>query len=182
MTTVVAVATANPLEHVVQHRLWPTEGPITVLSDHVVMQILAAVLLLLLLPAAVRRFRGEQEADRLTPRGLGNFFEAICQFLREQVARPALHEHTDRFVRYIWTVFFFILVCNLLGLLPLAPLTQWLFGLEHGIGGTATGNIYVTGTLAASSLVMIVVNGFRLAGLRYLAHFCPGPLWLAPLL
>jgi len=182
MTRVFVIASADPLEHVVEHRLWPVEGPITVLSDHVLMQMLAAVVLVLLIPRAVRWQRRGELLDRLTPRGFGNFIEAICQFLREQVARPALGEYTDRFVGYVWTVFFFILVCNLLGLLPLAPLTKWLFGLEHGIGGTPTGNIWVTGTLAVCTLIMIVVNGLRLAGWRYLAHFCPGPLWLAPLL
>ena len=77
--------------------------------------------------------------------------------------------------------------CNLLGLLPLEPLTRPLVQAifpeaHHGIGGSATGNIWVTGTLAGCTLVMIVVNGLRIGGVQYLAHFCPGPLWLAPLL
>ncbi len=53
---------------------------------------------------------------------------------------------------------------------------------HHGIGGSATGNIWVTATLSACTLVMIVVNGLWIGGFRYIAHFCPGPLWLAPLL
>jgi F-type H+-transporting ATPase subunit a len=55
-----------------------------------------------------------------------------------------------------------------------------LFGAH--IGGTATGNIWVTATLALMTMGMMVVNGLRLGGKHYLAHFCPGPLWLAPLL
>jgi F-type H+-transporting ATPase subunit a len=50
------------------------------------------------------------------------------------------------------------------------------------LGGTATGNIWVTATLALVTMVMMVINGLRLGGKAYLAHFCPGPLWLAPLL
>jgi F0F1-type ATP synthase membrane subunit a len=37
-------------------------------------------------------------------------------------------------------------------------------------------------TLALITMVMMVVNGLRLGGKAYIAHFCPGPLWLAPLL
>jgi len=71
------------------------------------------------------------------------------------------------------------LTINLLGLLPVSAVSP-LFGLH--IGGTATGNIYVTATLAILTMVMMVVNGLRLGGMHYIAHFCPGPLWLAPLL
>ena len=68
---------------------------------------------------------------------------------------------------------------NLIGLLPLAAVTP-LFGWH--IGGTPTGNIWVTATLATSTLLMMLINGLRLGGRAYLAHFCPGPLWLAPIL
>ena len=55
-----------------------------------------------------------------------------------------------------------------------------LFGTH--IGGTATGNIFVTATLAIMTLMMMVVNGLRLGGKQYLAHFCPGPIALILLL
>ena len=53
---------------------------------------------------------------------------------------------------------------------------------HHGFGGSATGNIWVTASLATCTLLMVIVNGLRLGGKHYVAHFCPGPLWLAPLL
>jgi F-type H+-transporting ATPase subunit a len=134
---------------------------------------------MLLVPMLVRRRRSTDVVGRLVPTGFANFFEAVCQYLRKEVAEPNLGEHTDRFIKYIWTAFFFVLVNNLLGLLPIAAVTP-LFGLH--IGGTATGNIWVTGALALMTLLMMVVNGLRLGGTHYLAHFCPGPLWLAPLL
>ncbi|HEX7677427.1 MAG TPA: hypothetical protein VF713_04840, partial [Thermoanaerobaculia bacterium] len=46
--------------------------------------------------------------------------EAVCEYLRKEVAEPALHEHTDRFIKYIWSVFFFVLTVNILGLLVVA--------------------------------------------------------------
>jgi len=105
----------------------------------------------------------------------------ICQYLRKEVAEPALGEHTDRFIKYVWSVFFFVLTMNLLGLVPLGSITPLATGLH--IGGTATSNIWVTGTMAVTTLVMMVVNGIRLAGFKhFLEHLCPGPLWLAPIL
>jgi F-type H+-transporting ATPase subunit a len=179
----------NPLEHVIQHPLvqrpadlgWLSQGgKITLLSDQIVILILAGLLLTLVVPVLVRRRRSTDDVGRLVPTGFANFFEAICEYLRKNVAEPNLGEHTDRFIKYIWTVFFFVLVNNLLGLLPIAAVTPALFHVH--IGGTATGNIWVTGALALITLIMMVVNGLRLGGTHYLAHFCPGPLWLAPIL
>ena len=115
----------------------------------------------------------------MVPTGAANGLEAVCDYLRKEVAEPALHEHTDRFIKYIWSVFFFVLTVNILGLLPI-PVVSNLFGTH--LGGTATGNIWTTATLALVTMSMMVVNGLRLGGKSYLAHFCPGPLWMAPLL
>lgn len=178
----------NPLEHVVQHTLasrpadWgflTPSGLITLLSDQIVMMLVAAALLVLFVPAWVRRRRGDDEVGRHVPARGGNILETICQYLRKDIAEPMLGEYTDRFIPYIWSVFFFILTVNLLGLLPVAPLAA-LGGLH--IGGTATANIWVTATLAILTMLMMVVNGIRLGGKHYLAHFNPGPWWLAPLL
>jgi len=139
------------------------------------MMLLAAVLLILLLPRFMRIPAAGDDVQRLTPRGSRNAIEAICTFLREFVARPNLGAYTDEYIVYVWSLFFFILTCNLLGLLPLAPITKAIFGLPHGVAGTATGNIWVTGTLAVCTLLMVVVNGLRKHGLRYVAHFFMGP-------
>lgn len=180
------LASTNPLDHVVQHAFYTTAGGLTVLSDHILMMVIAAVLVMLVLPRAARRPKSGDAVSDLTPRGFGNFIESICHYLRKEVAEPTLGEYSERFVPYVWSCFFFVLFCNLLGLIPLAPITKPLmksaFGIDHGIGGTCTGNIFVTGTLAVCTLVMVVFNGLRLGGVHYLAHFCPGPLWLAPLL
>ena len=182
------MASDNPLSHVVQHPLvqreahlgvLTPEGKITLLSDQITMMIVAGLLLTLFVPMFVRRRRGTQGIDTMVPTGMGNAIEAICQYLRKEVAEPNLREHTDRFIKYIWSLFFFILLINLLGLLPLGSVTP-LFGLH--IGGTATANIFVTATLAILTLILMVFNGLRLGGRHYIAHFCPGPLWLAPLL
>ena len=178
----------SPLSHIVQHPLierpahlgpLTPNGVITIFSDQIAMLALAGVLLIAFVPMMVRRRRGRSEVDGLVPTGGANMIEAVCQYLRKEVAEPALGPHTDRFIKYIWSVFFFVLTVNILGLLPI-PAVSSLFGTH--LGGTATGNIWVTATLALITMAMMVVNGLRLGGKQYLAHFCPGPIWMAPLL
>src|SRR5213078_2008752 len=178
----------SPLEHIVQHPLierstsvgvLTPEGKITLFSDQIAMIALAGVLLTALVPMMVKRRRGGGGVDALVPAGSANMLEAVCEYLRKEVAEPVLHDHTDRFIKYIWSVFFFVLTVNILGLLPIPALSS-LFGTH--LGGTATGNIWVTATLALITMGMMVVNGVRLGGKSYIAHFCPGPIWMAPLL
>src|SRR3990172_7321993 len=97
------LASANPLEHIVQHPLVTTpadwglftpDGRVTILSDQIVMMIVAGLLLTLLMPILVRRRRGRGELDSHVPTGFANFLEAVCQYLRKEVAEPALGPHT----------------------------------------------------------------------------------------
>ena len=178
----------SPLEHVVQHPLierpahlgpLTPNGTITVFSDQIAMIALAGILLVALVPMLVKRRRGKNGVDALVAAGPANALEAVCEYLRKEVAQPALGEHTDRFIKYIWSVFFFVLTVNILGLLPI-PVLSNLLGTH--LGGTATGNIWTTATLALVTMAMMVINGVRLGGKAYLAHFCPGPIWMAPLL
>ncbi len=179
---------ANPLSHVIQHPIKTVpadmgpltpQGEITVMSDQIAMILGAGLLLIVFMPLLFRR-KESQTLEDMVPTGFSNLIETICQYLRTEVAEPALGPYTDRFIKYIWSVFFFILTMNLLGLIPLPAISK-LF-VHWPIGGTATSNIWVTGTLAITTLLMMVLNGIRIGGKDYLAHFCPGPLWLAPIL
>jgi F-type H+-transporting ATPase subunit a len=177
----------NPLEHIVRHPMiqrpanlgWLSHGgKITLLDSHIVMLMLAGLVLILLLPVWVRRRRGTDPVSALVPTGAGNAIEAICEYLRKEIAQPNLQQHTDRFIKFIWTVFFFVFAVNLLGLLPISGIR--LLGAH--IGGSATANPWITGTLALITLGMVVINGLRLGGKEFLAHFNPGPIWLSWLL
>ena len=171
LTTAILATSDNPLSHVVQHDLhWGL--PFTV-TNHMVMVVLAAILMLIILPLIARQ-------RSMVPKGLRNFFEAICVFIREEVARPVLGHNTDRFMPYLWTTFFFILFCNLLGLIPLDSMVYILSGkrLQH-YGGTATANIWITGTLAGFAFIMIHFSGIREQGIGpYIKNFIPHVPWL----
>jgi len=160
------LADANPIEHVQAHPIFHIGS--FVFNNHMFMATVAGGLMLLIFPRLFRRpIVG-------APTGWANLFESILEFLRVEVFRPALKENTDRFVPFLWTVFFFILFCNLLGTIPTAD----LFGLiQHGfhqaglisrerygltvLGGSATGNINTTGVLAMCAFLFIHINGIR---------------------
>ncbi len=87
-----------------------------------------------------------------TPRGKGwNMLEALLVFLRDQVARPAIgHHEADRFLPFVWTIFFFVLFCNLFGLIPWA--------------GSPTGALATTGALAICTFVTVIGAGIAKMG------------------
>ncbi len=169
----------DPLNHVVQHGFTVGEGIWTfpILTNHVFMQAVAALLLIWLLPMAVRGRRGMDEVGRLVPaRGL-NAVETVCITLRSQIFEPNLGKHTDTFTPFLWSLFFFLAAVNILGMIPLADWFSWVPG--HWVGGTGTGNIWTTGTLALITLLMVVINGLKYSGAGYIKHFFMGPPYLA---
>ena len=191
-----AGAGENPLDHVLEHVV---DHPILTtgeshspndgwwfLTNHMVMMLVAAALMLLIFPRITRRYR----SGEFVPTGTRNFFEAILLYVRNDIAKPVLGDHTDRFMPFLWTLFFFILFMNLLGLIPFDLITTPIVRLvtgdpdAHGLYGTATANPYVTAVLALFSFVMIHYHGIRANGLgTYLKHFLGGAPWyMAPVM
>ncbi|MEM9915837.1 MAG: F0F1 ATP synthase subunit A [Planctomycetota bacterium] len=159
--------------------------------NQLIMGTVAAVLLLVLLMGLAKRLGGEKKTNRdYVVKGTGwQLLETICVFIRENVARPNLGKLTDKYVPYLWTVFFFILFCNLLGMMPfakIAAITAHFLGGDTyfwaKFGGTATGTIAMTIPLALVAFVVINVAGIKEAGVDYFKHFNPGPIFMAPLL
>lgn len=173
------LASHDPADHVLPHSLfkllpWNFNFGVKVIpllnidfgskefyfTNHMLMMLVSAGLCLLIMPRVARHYRhgGEPRA----PHGLTNLFEALIQFIREGVARPVLGPRTDAFMPFLWTMFFFILFCNLLGMIPFESIFALISGGKwQGIGGTATGNLAVTGGLALCSLFMIHASGVK---------------------
>lgn len=140
-------------------------------SNHMFAVSMAAVFLMIFIPIAAKR-------SGLVPRGIRNLVETICVFLREEMARPLLKEQTDNYIGYIWTVFFFILSMNLLGMVPSEKIIHVLTGKENHFGGPATADIYITGAMAAVVFFMTHISGIHRQGLRhYLANIAPKVPW-----
>jgi F0F1-type ATP synthase membrane subunit a len=178
--SVLTLAAHDPVDHVLPHPLFrllpfnldfgaqsiPLLGfPLSSefnFTNQLLMTIVAGGLCLLIFPRLARAYAAGGPTPA-PPRGVFmNFFEAMLQFIREEVARPVLKHRTDRFMPFLWTLFFFILFCNVLGMVPLADIVQLLSGgkLRH-VGGTATGNIAITGGLAVCAFLMFHVSGVR---------------------
>jgi F-type H+-transporting ATPase subunit a len=149
------LAMADPLEHVLPHPVFGDH--LTWFTNQSAMILLACVLMLLTFP----RLFGRPETD--APRGWKNLFEFILQFLRDDVFRPILKDYTDAFLPFLWTLFFFILFCNIIGLFPLADIIGMLTGgrVQH-LGGTATGAFTTTATLAVIAFFFIHFQGLNI--------------------
>jgi F-type H+-transporting ATPase subunit a len=137
-------------------------------TKHFVFMLLAATIVALTFILSARAVARAQAQGR-PAKGFAGTMEALALFIRQEVVLPNVGHHGEGFVPYLLTLFFFILVMNLLGLLP------W--------GATATGNIAVTAALALMAFVTIEVAGMRALGLKgylhtifYLPPGLPGPL------
>jgi len=132
------------------------------ITKHVVMIWLAAILLVVIASAAgasVKKMSANQ-----APKGVANVFESLVDFISNDVAKPNIGHGYEKFLPYLLTVFFFILVCNLLGLIP--------------YGATATGNINVTLTLSVFTFVITQFSAFKAQGVKgYLQHLTAGTHW-----
>ncbi|MBC6993196.1 F0F1 ATP synthase subunit A [Neolewinella lacunae] len=130
-----------------------------------VFTMLLAAFLLVLVWGSVRRSYEKNEGK--APSGLQSLLEPLFVFIRDEVTRPMIGEkHYERFQPFIMSLFFFILFCNLFGLIPIFP-------------GSAnvTGNIAVTLCLAFLVFLVTNLNGNR----HYWGHIfaMPGvPKWV----
>ena len=120
-------------------------------TKHAVFLALAALVVGLVFLYTSRVVARAEAAGR-PPRGFAAAMEAMVLYIRQEVILPNVGPHGEGYVNYLLTVFFFLLTCNLLGLLP------W--------SATPTSNIAVTGAMAALSLVVIEISGMRALGLK----------------
>jgi F-type H+-transporting ATPase subunit a len=98
------------------------------------------------------------------PKGLQSFLEPVILFVRDDIAIPNIGIKANRFLPLLLTIFFFILINNLFGMIPLFP------------GGyNLTGNIAVTAVLSVIIFFVVNLNGNK----HYWKHiFVPNPWWL----
>ena len=150
------------------------------LTKFMVLQLVAAVFVWFIFWGLARRIRSGQPAKGR----FWNFWEAIALFLRDEVVRPTIGDHShdhddhhghglhgehghdivketlqphvvkghpaDQYLPFIWSCFFYILICNLLGAIPFL--------------GSATGDINVTGALALTALGATFIYGVKAMG------------------
>lgn len=108
--------------------------------------IFISVILLILIMTSVAKAYKKREGQ--APKGLQSFIEPIILFVRDDVAKPAIGKNYAKFMPYLLTIFFFIWINNIMGLIPLAP-----------FGANVTGNVAVPIVLALFTFVITTMNG-----------------------
>jgi F-type H+-transporting ATPase subunit a len=138
------------------------------ISKFMILELFAALIIIAVFTSIARRM---STYDR--PRGkFWNLFEALLFFVRDNVAVPAMGKHTaEQYLPLLWTMFFFIFTCNLLGLVPFL--------------GTPTGAWGATFGLACITFFTGLVMGTKQFGpIGYWLNQIPHmdlPTWLKPL-
>lgn len=130
------------------------------ITKHVVFLWIAAAIV-----AAITITAARMNSRRKVPTGFGNLIEVFVIFIRDEVTLANMGTGGLRYLPYLLTTFFFILVMNLMGVIP--------------YGASSTANISVTAGLAIISFIMIQYSAIRAQGLgRYFAHMTGGVHWL----
>ena len=148
--------------------LWPFDL-VAPFSKGALFMVIATAVLIPMLAYAFRRSRLQSGK---APKGFTNAMEAVVVFIRDDIAITNMGKKYGRkFTPFLCTLFFFILMCNLLGMVP---------------GGyTATSNMNVTGTLALVTVATMVISGLVVLGpVGYYKHMVPAgtPIGIVPVL
>jgi F-type H+-transporting ATPase subunit a len=149
------------------------------ITKFMVLQVVAVLLTLWIFSGLVKRIRGGKVANGWW----WNFWEMLAVYVRDEVVRPIIgdphahddhghHDHSghhhaepvstgghpaDKYLPFVWSCFFYILICNLLGAVPFL--------------GSATGSVAVTGALALVAFLATYLYGSQVHGF--------GGFWLA---
>ena len=170
------LASQDPLEHVIDGRLaFDSSGALwrIGLTKQSFLFIVAGVLTLLFFWSYARNAGKERVPSRW-----GNFVEWVVVFVRDQMTRPFMGHHGDKYVPLLASFFVYIAICNLLGLVP------FLDFLGHG-GNTATGNLKITAGLALCAFATYHFLGIREQGgtTTYFKNLFPHvPIFVLPII
>lgn len=113
------------------------------ITKNVTSMLISVILLLLIMTSVAKKYK--KNGAMKAPSGFQNALEPVIMFVRDEVAKPNLGHKYMRYMPLLLTVFFFIWINNLLGLLP--------------GGANFTGNIAVTAALSLVSFIVIVFSG-----------------------
>tara|TARA_A100001391_G_scaffold85585_2_gene55975 strand:- start:1123 stop:2022 length:900 start_codon:yes stop_codon:yes gene_type:complete len=187
------LAAGDPVSHVINHPFIVNADGWWIWSTAQTNMIITALIMviggLIVAKGVSTGSENDGHARWITKSRFAHTVEVICGYLRESTVRPLLHERTSKFMPFLWTIFFFILINNLLGLIPLLDANNLLvpeMAAEHRafIGGTATQSIYVTAALSLLAGLMINWAGIRELGIGgYLKHLtAEAPIFVWPII
>lgn len=134
------------------------------ITKNVAQMFISVIVLMLLFTSIARSYK--KHGVTSAPKGKQSFFEPLIVFVRDDIAKGNIGHTYEKYVPYLLTVFFLILINNVFGLIP--------------IGANLTGNIAFTLVLSVVTLIVTNVN----ANGAYWHHIFmpPAPAWLLPIL
>ncbi len=178
------LAAGGPDQHVYNHPFAKTPEGLWVWSGNMGNLVLSGIILILgglWVASKVKTGPESQGHDRwITKNRFAHLVEVLAVYLRDEVVKPMLADRTNKMMPFLWTVFFFILVNNILGLIPLLDIQHLLFKDMNAngtafVGGTATQNIWVTGVLALIAGVVFNIAAIaRIGVMGYFKHMTGG--------
>jgi F-type H+-transporting ATPase subunit a len=126
------------------------------LTRNVVQMILALVILVVIMTSIAKKYKSGQGVTS-APKGMQSLLEPVIAFVRDEVAVPNLGYKSGKYLPYLLTIFFFILINNIFGLIP----------------GSAnvTGNIAFTVVLGVISFIVTIASSNK----HYWAHIFNPP-------
>lgn len=131
------------------------------ITKNVAQLLLTAVVLVLLFTSIAKAYKSHGVSS--APKGKQSFFEPLIVFVRDDIAKGNIGSTSDKYVPYLLTVFFLILINNVLGLIP--------------VSANLTGNIAFTLTMSVCTLIIVNLNGNK----NYWSHIflphAPKAIW-----
>ena len=122
---------------------------ISITKDVVQIWINIAVMLLIFIPCARWYKKRQAEDAHAAPKGFRGAVEMLVMYIHDDVIKACIGErHYRRYAPYLLTVFFFIFVTNLMGLIPIFP-----------GGSNVTGNLSITLLLAVGTFLLVNIFG-----------------------
>jgi F-type H+-transporting ATPase subunit a len=131
------------------------------ITKNVAQMLFSAILIFLLFVSIAKSYKSQGVTS--APKGKQSFFEPLITFVRDDIAKGNIGHGSDKYVPYLLTVFFMILVNNVFGMIP--------------IGANLTGNIAFTLVLSVATLIITNINGNK----NYWSHIflphAPKAIW-----
>ncbi len=131
------------------------------ITKNVTQMFISVIILVLIFTSIAKAYK--KQGITTPPKGKQSFFEPLVVFVRDDIAKVNIGHTSDKYVPYLLTVFFMILINNVFGLIP--------------IGANLTGNIAFTLVLSVCTLIITNINGNK----NYWSHIflphAPKAIW-----
>ena len=131
------------------------------ITKNVAQLLFSALVIFLLFTSIAKTYKTQGVTS--APKGKQSFFEPLITFVRDDIAKGNIGHGSDKYVPYLLTVFFMILINNIFGMIP--------------IGANLTGNIAFTLVLSVCTLIIVNINGNK----NYWSHIflphAPKAIW-----